>query len=75
MGHEVCGWGVGGDEGRSAGNDCVGRVEMSTACVVHGVREVVGMVGVMVGRVCGAPAGVGRVCLFFMGRVCVLVVW
>ncbi len=25
--------------------------------------------------VCGAPAGVGRVCMFHKGRVCVLVVW
>ncbi len=60
-GHEVCGWGVGGDEGNSTGfgyDDCVGRAGMCTACVVHGVWEADGMVGVMVCRVCWAPAGV-----------------
>ncbi len=70
----MCGWGVGvGDDisARVGVDDCVGRAGMCTACVVHGVLEAVRMLGVMVCRVCGAPAGVGRVCLFHKGRVCV----
>ncbi len=33
------------------------------------------MLGVMVCRVCGAPAGVSGVCLLYEGRVCALAVW
>ncbi len=63
-----------------AGVQASGAMLVWVGGVVHslcgyGVWEAVGMLGVMVGRVSGAPAGVGRVCLFFMGRVCVLVVW
>ncbi len=39
-----------------------GRVVYSL-CGAWGVGEAAGMLGVMVCRVCGSPAGVGRVCL------------
>ena len=52
----------------------VGRVVYSV-CGAWGVEGGRDAWGHGVSCVCGAPAGVGRVCMFYKGRVCVLAVW
>ncbi len=71
-GHVVCGWGVGGDEGRSTGfewHDGVGRAGCVLPVWLHGVWEAVGMFWAALGVArCGAPSVVARMC--DAGAVC-----